>query len=448
LFTKLEHPPMSLSRFLSGLTLAAIVLAGGLASAPSAKAEDLVDFLWGGSPEYGGGRSIVSFDPQYKPGQIIVSFSDRRLYLITKPGEAMTYPVAIPTGEARWQGVTAVTSKRVNPPWTPTPDMVRANPRLPRWVPGGHPMNPLGIRAMYLGTSAYRIHGTDAPWTIGQAVSHGCIRLTNDDVLDLYPRVPVGTRVTVTWQQFQTHQIASGDSVPRYRDADSNPRAATASASSSSATTASTATASEAASSSSDSSAYSYRAYGAGKAASARTASNQSSGGSLESLFSAWDDQPKQSTSQSASHDAEQNQASRDATQDGNDQAVDQKPWDKKKASEQADSEPLPFEKAPKQKAAEAKSVAEPSAPAEPEVPKKKVSSASSAKKKATTASASVALPPSDPTASPALAVPDPVKPSAVLSPSKESDASPAATKASASAAESLPVQKAAVRVQ
>ena len=223
---------MSLSRFLSGLTLAAIVLAGGLASAPSAKAEDLVDFLWGGSPEYGGGRSIVSFDPQYKPGQIIVSFSDRRLYLITKPGEAMTYPVAIPTGEARWQGVTAVTSKRVNPPWTPTPDMVRANPRLPRWVPGGHPMNPLGIRAMYLGTSAYRIHGTDAPWTIGQAVSHGCIRLTNDDVLDLYPRVPVGTRVTVTWQQFQTHQIASGDSVPRYRDADSNPRAATASASS------------------------------------------------------------------------------------------------------------------------------------------------------------------------------------------------------------------------
>ncbi len=92
---------MSLPRFLSGLTLAAIVMAGGLASASSAKAEDLVDFLWGGSPEYGGGRSIVSFDPQYKPGQIIVSFSDRRLYLITKPGEAMTYPVAIPTGEAR-----------------------------------------------------------------------------------------------------------------------------------------------------------------------------------------------------------------------------------------------------------------------------------------------------------------------------------------------------------
>lgn len=426
---------MSLPRFLSGLTLAAIVLAGGLASAPSAKAEDLVDFLWGGSPEYGGGRSIVSFDPQYKPGQIIVSFSDRRLYLITKPGEAMTYPVAIPTGEARWQGVTAVTSKRVNPPWTPTPDMVRANPRLPRWVPGGHPMNPLGIRAMYLGTSAYRIHGTDAPWTIGQAVSHGCIRLTNDDVLDLYPRVPVGMRVTVTWQQFQTHQIASGDSVPRYRDADSNPRAASAS---SSASTASAATASEPASSSSSSSAYSYRAYGAGKGASARTASNQSNGG-MESLFSSWDDQPKQSTS--ASRDPEQNQASRDATQDDNDQVVNQKPWDKN-ASDQAESEPQPFEKATKQKAAEAKSVAE------PEAPKKKVSSTSTAKKKAATASASVAQPPADPALSPALAVPDPVKPSSVSAPSKESDAAPSTTKASASAAESLPVQKAAAQVQ
>ena len=153
----------------------------------------------------------MSFDPKYKPNQIIVSFSDRRLYLITKPGEAITYPVAVPTGEARWQGVTFVSNKRVNPPWTPTPEMVRNNPRLPRWVPGGHPMNPLGIRAMYLGSSAYRIHGTDAPWTIGQAVSHGCIRMTNQDVLDLYPRVPVGMRVTVTWQHFSTNTVASGN---------------------------------------------------------------------------------------------------------------------------------------------------------------------------------------------------------------------------------------------
>lgn len=209
---------MTLHCRFSGIALATLILAGGLISATSAKAEDLVDFLWGGSEEYGGGRSVVSFDRSYKPNQIIVSFTDRRLYLITKPGEAITYPVAVPKGDARWQGVTSVTSKRINPSWTPTPDMVRENPRLPRWVPGGHPMNPLGIRAMYLGSSAYRIHGTDAPWTIGQAVSHGCIRMTNKDVLDLYPRVPVGMRVTVTWQHFSTGTVTSGGSYPRYGD--------------------------------------------------------------------------------------------------------------------------------------------------------------------------------------------------------------------------------------
>jgi hypothetical protein len=209
---------MTLHCRLSGIALAALILAGGLISTPSAQAEDLVDFLWGGSEEYGGGRRVVSFDPKYKPGQIIVSFSDRRLYFITKPGEAITYPVAVPKGDARWQGVTSVTNKRVNPPWTPTPDMVRENPRLPRWVPGGHPMNPLGIRAMYLGSSAYRIHGTDAPWTIGQAVSHGCIRMTNKDVLDLYPRVPVGMRVTVTWEHFKTGSAISSNAYPRYGD--------------------------------------------------------------------------------------------------------------------------------------------------------------------------------------------------------------------------------------
>lgn len=209
---------MTLHCRLSGIVLAALILAGGLISATSVQAEDLVDFLWGGSEEYGGGRSVVSFDPKYKPNQIIVSFSDRRLYLITKPGVAITYPVAVPKGDARWQGVTSVSSKRVNPPWTPTPDMLRENPRLPRWVPGGHPMNPLGIRAMYLGSSAYRIHGTDAPWTIGQAVSHGCIRMTNQDVLDLYPRVPVGMRVTVTWQHFTTGSAVSNSSYPRYGD--------------------------------------------------------------------------------------------------------------------------------------------------------------------------------------------------------------------------------------
>lgn len=81
--------------------------------------------------------------------------------------------------------------------------MRRENPKLPAFVPGGHPLNPLGVRALYLGGTMYRIHGTDAPWTIGTAVSKGCIRMYNEDVLDLYPRVPVGTRVTVTWQRFK-----------------------------------------------------------------------------------------------------------------------------------------------------------------------------------------------------------------------------------------------------
>ena len=80
--------------------------------------------------------------------------------------------------------------------------MRRENPKLPLYMPGGHPLNPLGVRALYLGDTMYHIHGTDAPWTIGQAVSKGCIRMYNQDVLDLYPRVPLGTRVTVTWQRF------------------------------------------------------------------------------------------------------------------------------------------------------------------------------------------------------------------------------------------------------
>ena len=158
---------------------------------------------WGGGNVVGdSGREVVRFNPSFAPGQIIVSFGDRRLYFVSAPGEAISYPIAIPRDEDRWEGETTVTNKRINPSWTPTPAMMAENPRLPRWVPGGHPMNPLGVRAMYLGSSAYRIHGTDAPWTIGTAVSKGCIRMYNQDVLDLYPRVAIGAKVLVTWQRF------------------------------------------------------------------------------------------------------------------------------------------------------------------------------------------------------------------------------------------------------
>jgi lipoprotein-anchoring transpeptidase ErfK/SrfK len=146
------------------------------------------------------GRQRVQFRGSYAPGTIIVSFGDRRLYYVEGKKTAMSYPIAIPKAEAKWSGVSYVSQKRENPTWTPTADMRRENPRLPAYVAGGDPRNPLGTRALYLGDSLYRIHGTDAPWQIGQQVSHGCIRMYNADVMDLYRRANVGAKVVITWQ--------------------------------------------------------------------------------------------------------------------------------------------------------------------------------------------------------------------------------------------------------
>jgi hypothetical protein len=196
---KLRHAALG-----TGVLFAAAMTLAGQASAQA------LFWDWGGGSSVGGsGREVVRFSSQYGPGQIIVSFGDRKLYYISRPGEAISYPIAAPREQSRWQGVTSVTQKRVNPSWTPTPTMIAENPRLPRWVPGGHPMNPLGVRALYLGSSMYRIHGTDAPWTIGTAVSKGCIRMYNQDVLDLYPRVNIGAKVTVTYQRFTTAAVES-----------------------------------------------------------------------------------------------------------------------------------------------------------------------------------------------------------------------------------------------
>ena len=192
----------------AALGVGALVAAGVMLAAPAAA--QTLSWDWGGGSTVGGsGRETVRFSPQYGKGQVIVSFGDRRLYYVTQPGEVISYPIAIPREQSRWQGVTSVSQKRMNPSWTPTPTMIAENPRLPRWVPGGHPMNPLGNRALYLGSSMYRIHGTDAPWTIGTAVSKGCIRLYNQDVADLYPRVNVGAKVIVTWDKFTTNASAS-----------------------------------------------------------------------------------------------------------------------------------------------------------------------------------------------------------------------------------------------
>jgi lipoprotein-anchoring transpeptidase ErfK/SrfK len=179
------------------LCLASLAFASLVGTAGHAMAQNFFSFLWGG-----GWREEVSFSPNVQPRQIIVSFGDRKLYWVYERGQAISYPIAIPREQSRWSGVTTVSSKRVNPSWTPTEAMRRENPKLPAHVPGGHPLNPMGVRALYLGSSMYRIHGTDAPWTIGDAASKGCIRLYNEDVIDLYDRVPVGTRVTVTWKRF------------------------------------------------------------------------------------------------------------------------------------------------------------------------------------------------------------------------------------------------------
>jgi hypothetical protein len=195
-----------------------VVAAAGLVAStlPAPPAAAQVTWDWGGDSVLGGsGRQVIGFSPKYHAGEIIVSFTDRKLYFVTRPGEAISYPIAVPREQSRWQGVTSVSQKRENPSWTPTPTMIAENPRLPRWVPGGHPLNPLGVRALYLGNSMYRIHGTDAPWTIGTAVSKGCIRLYNQDVLDLYPRVKVGAKVTVTWQAFTSGPAISKGPVPK-----------------------------------------------------------------------------------------------------------------------------------------------------------------------------------------------------------------------------------------
>jgi lipoprotein-anchoring transpeptidase ErfK/SrfK len=188
------------------LASAALAFAALVPMAPTAAEAQGLSWLWGGGTQQvgGSGKEIVRFGVQHRPGQVIVSFSDRKLYLVTKPGEAISYPIAVPRDQSRWQGTLQVSSKRVDPPWTPTAEMLRENPKLPRHVPGGHPMNPMGARALYLGATLYRIHGTDAPWSIGQAVSKGCIRMYNKDVIDLYDRVPTGTRVTVTWNRYTT----------------------------------------------------------------------------------------------------------------------------------------------------------------------------------------------------------------------------------------------------
>jgi lipoprotein-anchoring transpeptidase ErfK/SrfK len=141
-------------------------------------------------------RTMVSFPAQYRPGNIVIDTGARRLYLVTAPGEALSYGIGVGRDGFTWSGTRTVTMKREWPDWTPPSQMLRRRPDLPRHMVGGLD-NPLGARAIYLGSSLYRIHGSNEPETIGQAVSSGCFRMTNEDVIDLYDRVHVGTKVVV-----------------------------------------------------------------------------------------------------------------------------------------------------------------------------------------------------------------------------------------------------------
>lgn len=141
-------------------------------------------------------REIVDYKSSYKPGTIVVETSERRLYLILGDGKAMRYGVGVGRDGFRWAGTHRITRKAEWPGWTPPEQMRQRVPGLPSYMPGG-PDNPLGARALYIGSTLYRLHGTSQPWTIGQAVSSGCIRLTNDDIVDLYNRVKVGALVVV-----------------------------------------------------------------------------------------------------------------------------------------------------------------------------------------------------------------------------------------------------------
>ena len=141
-------------------------------------------------------RSVVTIDTREAPGTVIIDTGNTALYYVLGQGRAIRYGVGVGREGFTWAGVQTISRKAEWPDWHPPAQMIARQPYLPRFMAGG-PGNPLGARAMYLGSSEYRIHGTNDPSTIGKFVSSGCIRLTNEDVSDLFSRVDVGTRVVV-----------------------------------------------------------------------------------------------------------------------------------------------------------------------------------------------------------------------------------------------------------
>jgi len=196
----------AMTRLLSSLALAIVAIA--VTTAAPARA-DFIDDLFGGAPasqryKYGMfgadtgpiARTTVNFESKQPAGSIFISTKERRLYYILGNGQAIRYGIGVGRDGFRWGGTHRITAKKEWPAWTPPSQMLKRRPDLPRHMKGGED-NPLGARAMYLGSTLYRIHGSNEPETIGTAVSSGCFRMVNADVIDLYSRVNVGATVVV-----------------------------------------------------------------------------------------------------------------------------------------------------------------------------------------------------------------------------------------------------------
>jgi lipoprotein-anchoring transpeptidase ErfK/SrfK len=189
-----------------GLAIAFVIWGIVLAAAPNAEAtiryfdtdaRKWVEFTpHGHSNRNPVPREVVNYDGPYPTNTIIVSTSERRLYFVLGDGKAIKYGVGVGRDGFTWSGSNRISRMEEWPGWTPPPAMRRRRPELPAHMEGG-PSNPLGARAMYIGATLYRIHGSNEPWSIGQAVSSGCIRMFNDDVIHLYEQVKVGTKVVV-----------------------------------------------------------------------------------------------------------------------------------------------------------------------------------------------------------------------------------------------------------
>ena len=190
-------------------TVAAIAALLGAVSVAQAQSDnERQDMLRGGATKKGIynifgldgtglGRTTVAYNSKYAPGTIVVNTTERRLYLVQGGGSALRYGIGVGRIGFQWKGTHKITAKKEFPAWTPPPEMIARQKDVPRHMKGGDPDNPLGTHAMYLGSTLYRIHGSNDPDSVGEAESSGCFRMRNEDVADLYKRVSVGTTVVV-----------------------------------------------------------------------------------------------------------------------------------------------------------------------------------------------------------------------------------------------------------